>query len=109
MNSETGNRTLSEQIRELDTQGAADHLENLPDAEIAQTLTDLGPGHALDILEKFAPERRAQIAAATKSGEGEQWLKDWHFPEGSVGRLMEAAPAIFRPQTPVVDAVEAMR
>jgi magnesium transporter len=109
MSSETGNRTLSEHIRELDTQGAADRLENLSDTEIAQTLTDLGPGHALDILEKFAPERRAQIAAATKSGEGEQWLKDWHFPEGSVGRLMEAAPAIFRPQTPVVDVVEAMR
>jgi magnesium transporter len=109
MTTETDNRSLSEHIRELDPQGAADRLESLPDAEIAQTLSDLGPGHAIDILHKFSPERRAQIAAATKSGEGEQWLKDWHFPESSVGRLMEAAPATFPPQTPVTEVVEAMR
>jgi magnesium transporter len=109
MTIETDNRSLSEHIRELDPQGAVDRLENLPDAEIAQTLTDLGPGHAIDILSKFSPARRAQIAAATKSGEGEQWLKDWHFPEGSVGRLMESAPAIFPPQSSVFDVVEAMR
>ncbi len=109
MTTETGRSALSEHVRELDSQGAADRLGNLPDAEIAQTLAELGPWHAIDILRKFSPERRAQIAAATTSGEGEQWLKDWHFPEGSVGRLMEAAPAIFPPQSPVADVVDAMR
>lgn len=109
MSSETDHRAFNEHIRELDSQGAADCLENLPDADIAQTLSDLGPGHAIDILRRFAPERRAQIAAATKFGEGEQWLKDWHFPEGSVGRLMEAAPAIFSPLASVIEVVETMR
>src|SRR5262249_48875623 len=102
-------RVLSEIVRELDPQGAADHLEALDDAEIARTLTELGPGHAIEILEKFAPERRARVAAATASGEGEQWLRDWNYPEGSVGRLMDAAPAMFRPQTPVTTVIEAMR
>jgi len=102
-------RRLSERIRELDHQEAADRLEPLSDAEIAATLAELGPGHAIEILERFAAERRGRIAGATLSGEGEQWLKDWHYPEGSVGRLMETTPAQFRPQTPVRDVVEAMR
>lgn len=102
-------RPLSERIRELDSQGAMDSLDALSDAEIAQILAELGPGHAIEILEKFPAERRGRIAAATKSGEGEQWLKDWHYPEGSVGRLMETTPAVFRPQTPVTAVIEAMR
>ncbi len=109
MTTHGGSRSLSDRIRELDPQGAADRLEKLSDAEIARTLTALGPGHAIDILQKFSPQRRARIAAATSSGEGEQWLKDWHFPEGSVGRLMESAPAIFPPDASVASVVEAMR
>ena len=102
-------RRLSDRIRDLDPQSAVDRLKSQSDAAIAQTLAELGPGHAIDILEKFPAERRARIAAATLSGEGEQWLKDWHYPEGSVGRLREVSPAQFRPQTPVRDVIEAMR
>jgi magnesium transporter len=102
-------RKLSDRMRELDHQGAADRLETMSDTAIAQTLSELGPGHAIDILEKFSAERRARIAAATQFGEGEQWLKDWHYPEGSVGRLMEVTPAQFRPETPVREVIEAMR
>ena len=100
---------LSDRIRELDSQVALRKLQRLSDAEIAQTLTELGPGHAIDILHGFAPERRARIAAATRSGEGEQWLKDWHYPESSVGRLMETTPAVFQPETAVRAVIEAMR
>lgn len=102
-------RRLSDDVRELDPQGAADRLEQLPDAEIAAALAELGPGHAIEILEKFAPERRAQIAAATASGEGEQWLKDWHYPDDSVGRLMETTPAVFPPDAPVARVIDVMR
>jgi len=102
-------RRLSDRVRELDSQGAMERLAPLSDAEVAATLAELGPGHALDVLQKFTAERRGRIAAATLSGEGEQWLKDWHYPEGSVGRLVEAAPAHFRPQTPVREVIEALR
>ncbi len=71
MNSSESPRGLGDGIRELDSQGAADRLKALPDAVIAQTLADLGPGHAIDILGKFSAERRARIAAATLSGEGD--------------------------------------
>lgn len=109
MNPTLSPRRLSDRIRELDSQSAVDRLQGLPDVEIAATLAELGPGHAIDILEKFPAERRARIAAATLSGEGEQWLKDAHFLEGSVGRLMENPPALFRPQTPVREVIEAIR
>ncbi|HEY8011451.1 MAG TPA: magnesium transporter [Rudaea sp.] len=100
---------LSERIRKLDTQVARDKLEGLPDAEIAQALAELGPGHAIDILQGFSAARRASIAAATTSGEGEQWLQDWNYPEGSIGRLMETTPAVFRPETTASSVIEAMR
>jgi magnesium transporter len=109
METTAAHRRLSDRIRELDSQGAMERLAPLADAEIAATLAELGPGHAIDVLQKFSPERRGRIASATLSGEGEQWLKDWHYPEGSVGRLMETANAHFRPQTPVHDVIEALR
>ena len=102
-------RRRSDHIRELDPESAKEDLQASSDTEIAQTLSELGPGHAIEILEKFTSERRGRIAAATLSGEGEQWLKDWHYPESSVGRLMESTPAVFRPQTPVTIVIEAMR
>ena len=102
-------RRLTDRIRELDSQGAKNRLEPLGDAEIAATLAELGPRHAIDILKKFSSERRGRIAAATLSGEGEQWLKDWKYPENSVGRLVETAHAVFDPKERVRDVVEAMR
>jgi magnesium transporter len=101
--------SLSDRVRELDAQGAVDRLAPLADADIAQVLAELGPGHAIEILEKFDVARRASIAGATRSGEGEQWLKDWHYPEGSVGRLTERTPAVFQPDAPVTTVIEAMR
>jgi len=110
MASEEANKPrLSERIRDLDSQVAMEKLEELSDAEIARTLTELGPGHAIDILSRFTPERRGRIAASTLSGEGEQWLKDWHYPEGSVGRLVETTPAVFTPETSARAVVDAMR
>jgi magnesium transporter len=109
MSANTPAHRLSDRIRELDPQGAMECLQKHTDTEIAATLAELGPGHAIDILAKFPPERRSRIAAATAAGEGEQWLKDWHYPEHCVGRLIETAHAVFRPETPVRDVVEAMR
>lgn len=101
--------TLLAELRELDPQGGRDRLSAMTDDRIAQVLVALGPGHAMPILERFDAERRVHIAAETAAGQGEEWLKAGSYPENSVGRLVERAPAVFRPQTTVRDAVRVLR
>ncbi len=105
----TAIRPMSERIRDLDSVVAMQKIEGLPDTEIAHTLTELGPGHAISILKCFAADRRARITAAAAGGEGEQWLKDWDYPEDSVGRLMETTRAVFTSDIPVRTVIDTVR
>ncbi len=100
---------LLAELRELDPLGGRDRLAGMSDDRIAQVLVALGPGHAMPILERFDTERRVHIAAETAAGQGEEWLKAGSYPENSVGRLVERAPAVFRPHTTVRDAVRVLR
>jgi magnesium transporter len=100
---------ISERVRHMDSLTAMAELEPLADAEIASILVELRPSQAVEILQTFSAERHGRIAAATLSGEGEQWLKDELYPESSVGRLMESASVLFAPQTSVSAATEALR
>ncbi len=99
---------LTELLHGLDPQTAADRLSEFVDADIAHTLSELGPRRAMEILEKFSSERGMRIAAAA-SNEGQLWLEDRHYPEGSIGRLMERTPAVFAPAMTVRAVVEALR
>lgn len=100
---------LLDQIRDLDPKTAAQRLTDSADADIAHVLTQLHTGHAVELLEEFPPERRERIAAETPFGQGEQWLSDHHYQEGTVGRLMERPPAVFQPQVSVGDAIDELR
>ncbi len=94
--------TLIERVRATDLKSAAHLLSPHSDAEIAQVLAALSTGQAVEVLEEFPRERRATIAAETAAGP--DWLEGHRYPEGSVGRLMERAPAVF-PQTALVGEV----
>lgn len=94
--------TLIERVRATDLKSAALILAPHSDAEIAQVLAALSTGQAVEVLEEFPRERRATIAAETAAGP--DWLEGHRYPEGSVGRLMERAPAVF-PQTALVGEV----
>ncbi|MFO0028682.1 MAG: CBS domain-containing protein, partial [Pseudomonadota bacterium] len=98
-----------EQIRDLDPRTAARRLADSSDAEIADRLTRLRTGHAVEVLEEFDPERRERIAAATPFGQGQLWLKGHAYAEGTVGRLIERPPAVFRPDAIVARVVEELR
>ncbi|MEZ5442676.1 MAG: magnesium transporter [Lysobacterales bacterium] len=102
-------QALLAELRQLDPVGARDRLAELEDDRIAQILVALGPGHAMPILERFDAERRVHIAAETAAGQGEEWLKAGSYPDNSVGRLVERAPAVFRPGTIVRDAIRVLR
>lgn len=97
------------QIRDLDPKTAAERLEDSDDTEIAHLLTQLHIGHAVELLEEFAPERRERIAAETPFGEGQLWLSGHSYDEGTVGRLMERPPAVFRPKASIGRVIDELR
>lgn len=96
-------------VRKLDPKSAAERLASSADGTIADLLSKMHIGHAVEILEEFDPERRRRIAAETPFGQGQLWLQGHTYPEGRVGRLMERPPAVFAPGTTVGEVVDALR
>jgi len=94
-------------LLDLDAGAAAARLSALPDAEVAQHLRALGPGRAVAILDRFDAQRRTRIAQS--QGGGRDWLPGREWPDGTVGRLMEAAPATFTADATVADVIERLR
>src|SRR5688572_28169290 len=99
----------SGRFRILDPKTAAERLADRPDEEIAKILTEMHVGYAVEILEEFPEDRRERIANATPFGQGQLWLKGHSYPEGTVGRLMERPPAVFRPHDTIGVVTEALR
>jgi magnesium transporter len=101
--------SLLDELHNMDVDAAARRLASHPDNAIAAHLHAMGPGRGLDILDRFGPERRSRIAFAAGQGTGEQWLSNRNWPDASVGRLMEQAPATFAADTPVSKVLEDLR
>ncbi len=99
--------TLIQRVRATDLKSAAKLLAPMSDAEIAQVLAGLSTGQAVEVLEEFPRERRATIAA--EAAAGKDWLEGHRYPEGSVGRLMESAPAVFPEHAPIGVVIETLR
>lgn len=96
-------------VRQLDPKSAAERLADSADGTIADLLSKMHIGHAVEILEEFEPERRRRIAAATPFGQGQLWLQGHSYEEGTVGRLVERPPAVFAPGATVGEVIEALR
>ena len=101
--------TLSGRFSILDPRTAAKRLAPLPDGQIAVILADMHVGYAVEILEEFPPDRRTRIAAATPFGQGQLWIAGHSYPEGTVGRLMERPPAVFREDATIAKVVASLR
>ena len=99
-------RTAEHDLRELDSRSVARQLRDGSDAEIASALLQLTPEQAHKVLERFDPARRKAIDRADPEHD---LLLGYDYPEGTVGRLMESAPAIFPPEMTIAAAIEALR
>jgi magnesium transporter len=88
---------------------AAALLAPLPDAQVASALRFLNPAVADDVLVALGNERRLSVIAAAPPEEGRQWTRNLAFPDGSVGRLMEPAHAVFPPRLTVEETVARIR
>src|SRR5204863_9479520 len=69
----------------------------------------INPSIAQDILEQMPPERRQQVMAAAAPETRRQWVRNEAYPEGTIGRMMDPALAVFGPATTIDQAVEALR
>jgi magnesium transporter len=100
---------LFDSIRELDPNTAAERLAEQSDETIGRVLSELPPGRAIEVLGLLPAERHDAIAAAAPFGEGPVWLIGRHYEEGTVGRLMESAPAVFGHDTTIREVIAALR
>ena len=104
--SENVNPSLN-QVSRLDTQTAVERLDLRDPVEVAKLLAGLPQARALSILTALSEEARERILAAAPAGT--DWMDSLRYPEGTVGRLLEDPPAVFRSGTSVATAVDILR
>ena len=98
---------LLRQVARLDTQTAIERLDEQQPAEAARILSAMPPARANRILSGMSEESRDRILEAAPPGT--DWIDALRFPEGSVGRLLEDPPAVFRSGTSVATAIDVLR
>ena len=80
------------------------------DAGIAvEVLTELNPSFALDVLSALPAEHRHVIFERASPELSSQWVRNRTFETGTIGRFMEPAYAVFRPEMSVGEAIEVLR
>ncbi len=94
-------------VARLDTQSAVDRLDSADPAAVAALLAEMPPARANAILSAFSEEARERVMAAAPAGT--DWMDSLRYPVGSVGRLLEDPPAVFRSGTSVATAVDILR
>lgn len=100
---------LLDRLHDLDADAARELLAPLPDSDIAEILDGLGAARALAILDRFSSERRRAISLVADDDTGDQWIANAAWPEGSIGRLMEPAPATFSTNDSISSVLDQLR
>ncbi len=95
------------QVARLDTQTAVERLDEHEPATAAKVLSALPPARANRILSAMSEESRERIMEASPAGT--EWMDALRYPEGTVGRLLEDPPAVFRSGTSVATAIDVLR
>jgi len=101
--------TLKQEAKLRPPHEAAALLAEHPAAAVVPVLVDLNPGFAQDILAEFPAGFRHEVVQSAPPDIAHQWERNQTFAAGSVGRLMEPAIAVFRPEATVAEAIEQLR
>jgi magnesium transporter len=88
---------------------AVERLQQVPVPVIAQVLIAVSPAISEDILLAMSDETREQVFAAFPQATRVQWTANLAYHEDSIGRLMEPAHVVFRPEMTVAEVVERIR
>jgi magnesium transporter len=100
---------LADQIRALPANEAAALIERTVPSEAVEALLQLNPAIVQSILRELDKGQRRFLTASAPPEVAEQWKRNTHYPEGSIGRMMEPPLAVFSPDMTVGDAIEALR
>ena len=102
-------RTLTIRISHRGAREAAEIVAAQDDDSAVEVLRSLNPAVAQDILAELDEERVSRLLASVTPAEAAIWKKNQSYPEDTIGRMMEAPTAIFRPQVSVSQATEVVR
>ena len=93
---------LAADLARMGTRQAANIVDGLSDKLAVDVLQRINPGVVADILGHLDEIRRKQLFANTPAALTQQWTLNQTYADNTIGRLMEAPAAIFRP----TDSVE---
>jgi magnesium transporter len=102
-------RDETSMLLQLATEDAAKRITSLSEEQALACLRAIDPPLARKILEVLKVGQRQSLLAAASPENRRQWVKHEEYPEGSVGRLMEAPIGIFSPEDSVAKTIEALR
>ncbi|MEI6536969.1 MAG: magnesium transporter, partial [Verrucomicrobiaceae bacterium] len=88
---------------------AAELLAPHSDEDALAALDTINPLVTQQILLELDDQRRCELLAAAPVEKARQWVRNQEYPDDSVGWLMEAPVAVFRPQMTVRETIEALR
>jgi magnesium transporter len=100
---------LASQVKSLPPNEAAAVIERAQPAQAAEALQELNPAMVQSILAELDKGARRLIAASAPPEVSAQWKRNTGFLKGTIGHMMEAPLAVFRPDMTVGEAVEALR
>ncbi|MHA3775231.1 magnesium transporter [Verrucomicrobiota bacterium sgz303538] len=102
-------RDLLPSIVESAPVDAARVLEPHSPEIVAQVLESLNPVMAQDILASLPSERRQKVIAAATPELRRQWMRNDAYPDDTIGHVMEAPLAVYRPNTTIAEATADLR
>ena len=108
-NEQLRRRSLISEIKRRDSRDAAKLLMAELPMVAGQVLLELNPGQATAILERFSEDFVARVLASVPAEIARQWARNQAYPDGSIGRMMDPAIAVFPPHISVGDVIERLR
>lgn len=102
-------KELASRVQSLSAASAAAVLQERPAATIAAVLADLSPAFTQDILAELPRGLVDGVMHAVPPETARQWQRNQTYGDGSIGRMMEPALAVFPPEMTVAQTVAALR
>jgi magnesium transporter len=105
----SSSESLLDAVSQSGAQDAADLLDQASGEDAAKVLQQLNPMVAQRVMEEMQDEPRTAAMTFVPLQKARQWEKNREHPEDSVGWLMEAPVAVFRPDATAREAIEDIR